>query len=50
MLGRDALAVIDPGPDDPAHLDALRRAIRALASLGVFEQAGEPLVAGALRW
>ena len=25
--GRDALAVIDPGPDDPAHLDALFAAI-----------------------
>lgn len=27
IVGRDALAVIDPGPDDRAHLEALRRAI-----------------------
>ena len=27
LLGHAALAVIDPGPDDPAHLDALRAAI-----------------------
>lgn len=27
LLGDTALAVIDPGPDDPAHLDALMRAI-----------------------
>ncbi|MGJ8623730.1 MAG: MBL fold metallo-hydrolase [Yoonia sp.] len=27
LLGRDSLAIIDPGPDDPAHLDALCRAI-----------------------
>lgn len=34
MVGRDALAVIDPGPDEPAHLDALTAAI-----------AGRPVVA-----
>lgn len=27
IVGRDDLAVIDPGPDDPAHIDALLRAI-----------------------
>ncbi|PAX08603.1 MBL fold metallo-hydrolase [Sphingomonas lenta] len=27
IVGERALAVIDPGPDDPAHLDALLRAI-----------------------
>lgn len=27
IVGRDHLAVIDPGPDDPAHIDALLRAI-----------------------
>ena len=27
LLGRDRLIVIDPGPDDPAHLDALLDAI-----------------------
>ena len=27
VVGTDTLAVIDPGPDDPAHLDALRRTI-----------------------
>ncbi|MCP5085666.1 MAG: MBL fold metallo-hydrolase [Rhodobacteraceae bacterium] len=27
VLGRDAVAVIDPGPDDDAHLSALRQAI-----------------------
>lgn len=26
LLGRDGVAVIDPGPDDPAHLDAIARA------------------------
>jgi glyoxylase-like metal-dependent hydrolase (beta-lactamase superfamily II) len=27
LVGSDTLAVIDPGPDDPAHLDALLQAI-----------------------
>ncbi len=27
IVGRGEVAVIDPGPDDPAHLDALRRAL-----------------------
>lgn len=27
LLGRDALAIIDPGPDSPAHFDALLAAI-----------------------
>ena len=27
LVGRDTLAVIDPGPDEPAHFDALKRAI-----------------------
>lgn len=27
LIGRETLAVIDPGPDDPQHLEALRRAI-----------------------
>ena len=27
ILGRDTLAIIDPGPDDPAHLAALQSAI-----------------------
>lgn len=27
LVGKDTLAIIDPGPDDPAHLDALERAI-----------------------
>ncbi|TCP34923.1 MBL fold metallo-hydrolase [Sphingomonas sp. BK235] len=27
IVGTDDLAVVDPGPDDPAHLDALRAAI-----------------------
>jgi glyoxylase-like metal-dependent hydrolase (beta-lactamase superfamily II) len=26
VLGTGALAVIDPGPDDPAHIDAILRA------------------------
>lgn len=25
LIGRSEIAVIDPGPDDPAHLDAIRR-------------------------
>lgn len=28
LLGHRGLAVIDPGPDDPAHLDAILRAVR----------------------
>src|SRR5205807_2260286 len=28
VIGRGNVAVIDPGPDDPAHLDALREALR----------------------
>ena len=28
VVGRGNVAVIDPGPDDPAHLDALRRALQ----------------------
>lgn len=28
VVGRGAVAVIDPGPDDPAHLDALREALK----------------------
>ncbi len=27
LVGREALAVVDPGPDEPAHLDALLRVI-----------------------
>lgn len=27
LIGREALAVVDPGPDEPAHLDALLRVI-----------------------
>jgi glyoxylase-like metal-dependent hydrolase (beta-lactamase superfamily II) len=27
IVGRGAVAVIDPGPDDPEHLEALRRAV-----------------------
>lgn len=27
LIGRDTIAVIDPGPDDPAHLEALKAAI-----------------------
>jgi hypothetical protein len=27
VVGRGNVAVIDPGPDDPAHLDALREAL-----------------------
>jgi len=27
LLGRETLAIIDPGPDDPAHLAALQKAI-----------------------
>ena len=32
IVGRGTVAVIDPGPDDPAHLDALLRATRASTS------------------
>jgi len=28
IVGRERAAVIDPGPDDPAHLDAILRALR----------------------
>src|SRR5207248_10736738 len=28
IVGRDHVAVIDPGPDDPGHLIALREALR----------------------
>lgn len=28
IVGRGKVAVIDPGPDDPAHIDALARALR----------------------
>jgi glyoxylase-like metal-dependent hydrolase (beta-lactamase superfamily II) len=28
IIGGDQVAVIDPGPDDPAHLEALRNALR----------------------
>jgi glyoxylase-like metal-dependent hydrolase (beta-lactamase superfamily II) len=31
LLGRDRLLVIDPGPDDPRHLDALQQAIAGRA-------------------
>ncbi|HEX4096084.1 MAG TPA: MBL fold metallo-hydrolase, partial [Caulobacteraceae bacterium] len=27
VIGSGEVAVIDPGPDDPAHLDALKRAL-----------------------
>jgi glyoxylase-like metal-dependent hydrolase (beta-lactamase superfamily II) len=27
IVGRDTVAVIDPGPDDPAHVEALKRAL-----------------------
>lgn len=27
VLGRDTLAIVDPGPDDPAHADAIRATI-----------------------
>ena len=35
VLGRERLALLDPGPDDPAHLAALRRAMagRALETI-----------------
>ncbi|MEO1250835.1 MAG: MBL fold metallo-hydrolase [Pseudomonadota bacterium] len=29
LIGHDEIAVIDPGPDDPAHIDALMRAVGA---------------------
>lgn len=31
LLGHDSLAVIDPGPDDRAHLDAILRAVKGRA-------------------
>jgi glyoxylase-like metal-dependent hydrolase (beta-lactamase superfamily II) len=34
LVGRDPTVVIDPGPDDPAHIDAIRRAAEARGGIG----------------
>lgn len=34
LVGRDPTVVIDPGPDDPAHLAAVRRAAEARGGIG----------------
>ena len=35
IVGRDSLAVIDPGPDDPGHLGALRTALAGAGDITV---------------
>jgi glyoxylase-like metal-dependent hydrolase (beta-lactamase superfamily II) len=34
LVGRDPAVVIDPGPDDPAHIDAIRGAAEARGGIG----------------
>ncbi len=34
LVGRDPAVVIDPGPDDPAHIDAIRQAGEARGGIG----------------
>jgi glyoxylase-like metal-dependent hydrolase (beta-lactamase superfamily II) len=34
LVGRDAATVIDPGPDDPAHIDAIRSAAEGRGGIG----------------
>jgi glyoxylase-like metal-dependent hydrolase (beta-lactamase superfamily II) len=34
LVGRDPAAVIDPGPDSPEHIDAVRRAAEARGGIG----------------
>jgi glyoxylase-like metal-dependent hydrolase (beta-lactamase superfamily II) len=34
LVGRDPAVVIDPGPDDPAHIDAIRSAAEARGGIG----------------
>jgi glyoxylase-like metal-dependent hydrolase (beta-lactamase superfamily II) len=34
LVGRDPTVVIDPGPDDPAHIDAIRAAAEARGGIG----------------
>jgi glyoxylase-like metal-dependent hydrolase (beta-lactamase superfamily II) len=34
LVGRDPVVVIDPGPDDPAHIEAIRRAGESRGGIG----------------
>ena len=48
LIGRETLAVIDPGPDDDAHLRALLEAHRQTGRSATFSSATP--IATILRW